>query len=624
MCTGFRRLIRNSILLVLTITCVPDTDAGQQVLQSGEPARLAVVGKVIDATTSQPIVGATVTFTALPARQAIRPMSAVSARGSTRTDETGAFSVAANNTIGLRIAAAADGYIPGAYGQMWPKGPDVVLGRNAIATQDVVIKLWKYASLSGTVVRSDGTPIEGVTVSLYTHSPMQLARSAVTDRAGRYQMEGLASGSYVVGVLPTYNTFPRSLTEQPDSRIPLDLASELARSGAPHPVADGIRQGEFVVQTPKGFPPSEREGTLTTYRSVFYDRAEVPSAALPIRLRPGEARQGVNLELESANTIRVSGRVSGPEGYVPNVAVHLVHSDSDTNIADETIFVASTVTDANGFFTMLGVAPGRYELRVWQRPGPSDRTNLAARPRIPGRPANDSRPLLWASMPVLVETTDVRNIAISLTNGPVLEGTVEQERPGDDTVRSQFPTTLVLHSVDRRTAPTRITVFPDRTFSAGVLSPGRYYLSTLSADEWSLASARTSGGDLAKEAVTLTAGDYHVDVHALRRNSALVIELAPSAASTRGDGATVLVFPAKERPIASDDLFRVVVVPPGAVDAREALPPGEYLAVALSAAAFDLDWRESEIIDRLIPHATTVVVRNAGTARVTLRPIDFR
>ena len=123
MCTGFRRLIRNSILLVLTITCVPDTDAGQQVLQSGEPARLAVVGKVIDATTSQPIVGATVTFTALPARQAIRPMSAVSARGSTRTDETGAFSVAANNTIGLRIAAAADGYIPGAYGQMWPKDP---------------------------------------------------------------------------------------------------------------------------------------------------------------------------------------------------------------------------------------------------------------------------------------------------------------------------------------------------------------------------------------------------------------------------------------------------------------------------------------------------------------------
>jgi hypothetical protein len=111
----------------------------------------AFLGRVVDATTGQPIAGEAVTLTTT---QLI-------------ADGAGRFLFRDLAKGRYAIRATAPGYLPSAYGQRRPGGASQSLVlEEAQRVGDVTIRLWKEARLSGTVADEAGDPIVDVTVSL--------------------------------------------------------------------------------------------------------------------------------------------------------------------------------------------------------------------------------------------------------------------------------------------------------------------------------------------------------------------------------------------------------------------------------------------------------------------------
>ena len=63
---------------------------------------------------------------------------------------------------------------------------------------------------------------------------------------------------------------------------------------------------------------------------------------------------------------KISGTVVGPDGPAANMALHLVPAESELGTIE--VDTATTTTDRNGAFTLLGVPPGQYLLRTMKVP----------------------------------------------------------------------------------------------------------------------------------------------------------------------------------------------------------------------------------------------------------------
>ena len=140
----------------------------------------------------------------------------------------------------------------------------------------------------------------------------------------------------------------------------------------------------------------------------------------------------------------MSGIVTGPDGPVRNLGLKLLPAGAeDYNTLPETgTEAAATATDASGAFTFLGVTPGSYTLKALRVPRPAI-TNTTAMTTIEvsgpngmimgmstsGGPSGvpvtlPTEPTLSGSMTVAVSDTDVSGIALALTPGVRISGTL--------------------------------------------------------------------------------------------------------------------------------------------------------------------------------------------------------
>lgn len=622
------------------------TDAQGSRTDVSQPWESAFQGRVVEARTGTPVGNAIITV-GMPGMHISGSFNpGVDSGSGVRSDSSGRFVVTGGARSRYSIKVSADGYLPGAYGQMWPGGPERVFdARRAGNAEELVVRMWRFASLSGTVVFEDGTPAPGVAVSPIPRGnwplerPSETASPALTDGRGEYRISGLAPGRYAVAVPATYSTLSKSAVQayERGGGLHSPLGYELRRSNAPLPTGEGTVTGDVLLQAPRGLRPLMLPpGALRIYRTVFFQDTISLDTASVITLRAGDSRTDVNFRLRSSAGFRVSGVVLDADGPSRLTGIHLVPVGRAADDLSATPAAASSLTDSNGTFTMLGVAPGEYDLEVlkrslqpFQRSEPTRSVvngvamisgEIRPLPPDPDRPM----PVLWARQRLVVSESDLVGVTVNLVNGARVTGTVEFDGTGrKPPARQLAQAAVILEPVRRHSQQIRVPVTAEGEFRSHDVPPGPYFVSFSQIPGWSVESARFGGSDASREAIDLSSGEYRGSIRLTSKVSTLIVEIRNG-----GDlvpvGATIFVFPAADwsKPLAC---FRVLRASGVASPAQRSgpLPPGDYSVVAVRNATFDFDWRDREVLEALSNASLRVTLRQGQDRKVSLPLIDM-
>jgi hypothetical protein len=117
-------------------------------------------------------------------------------------------------------------------------------------------------------------------------------------------------------------------------------------------------------------------GRLFVYPTQFHPAALTAAQAATITVQSGEERLGIDLHMKLAPAVRITGTVTGPSG--PLITVMTLTPDTDDYATDASLEAATTLSDAAGRFTFIGVPPGQYRLRAMRVEVPPSGTGSRA------------------------------------------------------------------------------------------------------------------------------------------------------------------------------------------------------------------------------------------------------
>jgi hypothetical protein len=577
----------------------------QQQTQPRKPPAF-ILGRVVDASTNQPIADATVSTGRDPARPA---------QPSVLTTDAGYFLFRDVTPGSYRISAVAPGYLPGGFGQRRPGGASQPFTlAEGERTANLTIRLWREATLSGTLRDESGDPIVA-NVSLLTSAQIaggptfraalsEPQLSARTDATGAFRFTGLLPGAYIVSVPSRMTQLPVLFANPDQPTLDGFRASGLTSLTAGlSSLGPTVRLGDMLVQTSAEgtsggsntltarLPITVRpDGTVLGYAATFFPDAVSPAQAEVIRLASGDDRRGVDLRLRRAALGRVSGTLIGPNGPVSGFAIHLIPAFASNSGLERTHETAVTISGADGAFTFLAAPPGEYILKAWKLP-PS---------LVIGAEALPADSTLWASQPITIADRSLTNVTVTLKTGSsirgrvVLDGTAAPLAPG----RLQTALSVAFEPPWSLAFGARLSVrvSPSLEFATQGLPAARYFpvLPNQFAPDaagWFFESATRAGRDLMIDGVELEPGSDATDIlltFADRRTTLSGTVL--NASGQPHPSAAVVAFPADVRswidrglpPLAS---FSVAASQSGAfsMDVR----PGEYFVAAIDDARLD-------------------------------------
>jgi uncharacterized protein (DUF2141 family) len=538
--------------------------------------------------------------------------------------------------------------------------------------------MWKGASISGTVVDEAGEPAIGVGVRSFRRTVtngrtrLQIYGSGTTDDRGVYRISSLMPGEYFVGIISASTTMPASTAEaftqlmySGANATTSDLYRDLMSSGSSAlnmmmGDSGGYRVGDLMFRQGIGRPgtgagpaPGSDERVLT-YPSTFYPGAGVIAQATPITLTSGEDRPRIDLQLKLLPAMRVSGTVTGPDGPVRNLGVRLLPAGADEFVSDTQVEAASSMTDANGAFTFLGVTPGAYTLKTLRIPRPmptpargvpssmvevtgpggtvlgmSMGLGTAATPPPP--PPLPTEQTVWATTAVTVGDTDLVGLSIVLQTGARLSGRIVFDGEGEKPTPEQAQQTqIAMTAVTTTSATVARRVELDGTFATSGYPPGKYLPSASTmpviAAKWKFKSATLGGRVVSDDGLDLQGEDV----------AGLVItfvstlgEINGTVKNDRGapdQTSSVVVIPAdstawKQSVINNRRVRSVRVTTTGAFTIAD-LAPGAYYVAAIADDLPD-SWQLPATLDAIARAATRVVVADGAkvSQALTSRPI---
>jgi len=559
--------------------------AGVIALGAGGQGTGIILGRVIDAGTSAPVAGATIILLA--------PSSSERAREEVIADSEGRFIFHSLAQGYYRLQAHKAGFVSAEYGQRWPEGPfqQLYVSPGQPITEPT-IRMWKPAAIGGVVLDDAGEPAVGVhvrAIQVTIAGGRRLLRSssaaadALTDDRGVYRIGHLSPGRYYL------------------------MAASTVESAATSTAAAGLRVGEHVVSWSglrSASPTLTPDGRLEMTRTTYHPSSLTLEAATAITIASGEQRAGVDIRLTRDVAYRVSGLVLGSNGPAAPMRVRLVADEVAAFQFDNGLEAASSTTGAGGRFTLLGVPPGQYVLRVLQVPGDG--------------------PTLWAEQRIGIDDADLDNVVLQLREGARVFGRIvfDGATPNPDAMaRLGVP----MISADRRQDSAFMrppTANADGSFATLAYPPGRYFFDVVGSSppsRWHVRSIMLGGRNLADRPLELGADDV----------TGVVISMTDDLGGITGtvalppddDAAVVAVFPADVRTWIDDGMTpsrtAIVLTDSEARFAIRDLRPGAYLAVALRARS-GLDLQDPAVIEQLARAATQVQVPERGSASVRL------
>ena len=662
-------------LLVLGLTLgAPHLSGFGQNPQSNQQAPKAtatglIMGRLVDADAGTPLAGAIVTVT-LPATAASRGNNGIGALNAAtiiQIGQTGSFSVVGGGGGGgstvqmltdsdgwfvfrdlppgsYNFRASLSGYTGGGYNQRRVDlpGQPLVLG-DGQQIGDVTLRMWKLASISGTVTDENGDPVVGALVRVLRRTIVGghpvLAMSGFgrsTDDRGQYRAFDIPPGDYVVCVPAIAVTAPVSVDNSPNMLTGPDGQMIMINPGGRAMSGSGQRVGDLVLQTGlpgRGSavpPPVGDNGKVFVYPTVFYPSATTSSRASVISLKSGEARTGADMQLPLLPTVRVSGTVIAPDGPAASVQVHLVAAEPDQGLVETAPDdVAMSVTDGQGRFTLLGVPRGQYQIKITRQPPVA--LNAAADGSVSLSRGN--APAQWAAAPVSADQSDVTGLSLVLQPGYTVAGRIvfDGTSPQPNTQQMGRGGVRLVQSQGgggRAAAAGNVfsTMNPDGTFSGTGYVPGRYSVipPQWGALKWVAKSMVAGGNDVSDAPLDLTSDVTNLTVTFTDR-PAQVTGTVRDASGKADPNAIVAMFPPDPRTWGWPNGLHTKSSPVTAAGtfAFSSLAPGDYMMVAIPDG-WENTWRDPAILDKLVSQATRVQLRDGDTRTEDLRTVTIR
>jgi carboxypeptidase family protein len=376
------------LALIFLIAQIPLPATSQDAAGTG-----TVEGRVVRAGTSEPIVGASVYLNAM---------------GPMVTDDNGRFKFPNVPAGSYRVSARGNGYLPGSFGEHGPNGPGRIFSVSAgQEVKDIVVQLTPKGAISGRVFSVNGDLVKNAPVQLLKYlyvdgrRMLSVSQQVRTNEAGDYRFADVQPEQYVVSVtsperptfLPVY--FPSTI--DPDTTSPINLLPGFEYGGVDLTIVerDALRITGQVIDSVTGLPPksvfvilSPRERrTLIAGSTVPHNIVVAPDGTFVIgAVAPGfydllmtvgdgtgrhaarvpiqASRDVENLRLVLQPVFDLTGRVSiegmpGSQADLQKVKVELVHEPYITQVNPRAAEV-----QADGSFTLMGVMPGDYRVRV--------------------------------------------------------------------------------------------------------------------------------------------------------------------------------------------------------------------------------------------------------------------
>jgi len=590
-----------------------------------------LLGRVVSAATDEPVTGAVVTLS----------LSATGARGTTGpfearvlVDGQGRF-VFFNLPAGdVSLTADAAGYMPGSG---MPGDPTATLHlADGQRLSDVIIRLWRFGAIGGSVFDEYGQPLAGVPVHLLrrTAGAHRLAPSgaANTDDRGAFRFWSLEPGRYVVAVPSTTTSLPVSIAEEYLSQLNPSVSPLLRGpvTAAPEPAEPGFRIGDMLLQ-PLGSlaraapPPSA--GHVLVYRTTFAPSATAASETQDIVLGAGDDRSAVDVTLTLAPTTSVSGTVTGPDGPVSRLDLTLVPAATADWADSEGFATASTVTDERGAFTFLGVPPGQYIVTGATLPAVAALARGdAIRPPAPG--IETAFAARWIRSTVIVGDSPITGLALASHPAIRVSGRLRfagsAAPPTADLLRDVAVSLSALTHQDADTAA-RGSIAADGRFEIDGIMPGSYAVEVSSPGApWTLASIAAGDRDLLRRPLILDADVTDLTIVFTDRPP----DVAGVIQSTNANEPfTVLVFPTEYQAAADAGMLsrgsRIVAVDTSRQFSIGDLPPGDYFIAAVPSEDIGR-WKDPDGIRAIAAQATTLSLVQGARQTVTLRPVVVR
>ena len=623
------------------------------------PRPLILTGRVVDAVTGRPVPGVIVT----PAGSAVTGAAVARAL----TNETGVFVIRGLAPGMVYLNAEKNGYGVATYNQRRPGGSGQGIKIEADRPIEAVeIRIWRYASISGTVVDEAGEPAVGVRVRAFQRGFVAGRKrftpsgSAATDDRGVYRIGNLLPGEYTVGITATQTAVPTEVMDvffaaggggnaEQRTRTARELGrinSATVPAGSQHAFAVGDQT--FTLPSGTLVPRIDARGGIVIYPTMFFPSAGTIAQAGVFTIRPGEERASVDLQLQPTRTSRVTGIVMAPDGPAANVGVRLVPAGLDQTA--DAMDVAATLTNRDGGFTFPAVPPGPYQLcvlrpppepvdldestRVRATPGGDVTIGTAVRPATPPPPPPvPPDATLYAQMPLAVGETALTDVVVPLSPAPRSAGRVEFDGTSDK------PSGTRVSGIRINIDPADGSRLPDPSLAAEAghpdedgqfrtfgVPPGRYVLRINPPAGWTLKSATMGGTDISDLPFTLAGKDL-TDVVITFTDRPTILSGVVRDRQNPDANAVVLLFPIDSAAWTGRGPYprrmRTARADKDGAYTISGIPAGEYFVVSVHEESF-ADWQDPALLDALTRVARQVRLLDGDRRTQDLTPAVIR
>jgi len=265
---------------------------------------------------------------------------------------------------------------------------------------------------------------------------------------------------------------------------------------------------------------------------------------------------------------------------------------------------ATAVSDASGRFTMLGVPPGRYDLKH------ADELLV--------RSAEGGRTAYWVTQHITVPAGDLRDLVVNLRPAIRIAGRV-QFSPGVTPPATPPPNQGSLTLEHPSMVATQVFA-PGRNGEFSTIGPGgRYIARAVENSGWFVESITLDGKDITERPFDLETDATTFVVTYTNRASKVTGAVKDARGNVAAD-AMVIVFPTDQQ--RWRDYGRVPRFLRGAVMSMKGtytfdhLPPGDYYIIAIEGTDGE-GWRDPKVLQSLATRAERLTVA-AGQAAQTL------